>query len=59
MTTLGDAPDMSTAPVIDASALRNRKAQTFAVVGFAKNGDTNDIADHQLPAHLPLSVISS
>jgi hypothetical protein len=35
---------MSTAPVIDASTLRNRKAQTFAVVGFAKNGDTNDIA---------------
>jgi hypothetical protein len=35
---------MSTAPVIDASVLRNRKAQTFAVVGFAKNGDTNDIA---------------
>jgi hypothetical protein len=35
---------MSTAPSIDASVLRNRKAQTFAVVGFAKNGDTNDIA---------------
>lgn len=35
---------MSTAPVIDASVLRNRKAQTFAVVGFAKNGDTGDIA---------------
>ena len=35
---------MSTAPSIDASVLRNRKAQTFTVVGFAKNGDTNDIA---------------
>lgn len=35
---------MSTAPVISAATPRNRKAQTFAVVGFAKNGNTSDIA---------------
>ena len=35
---------MSTKPVIDDSTLRNRKPQTFAAIGLAKNGDPGEIS---------------